>query len=91
MEGNELEEDDICKGFFEFCSVNILNLSKREVKEHVIRVKPTSDWKPLKKEYDALMYPEITNGTKLNLSFPWGRESFKLPLDSTIIYEPENA
>ncbi len=90
-EDGDLEEDEDCGGYFEFCDINILNMSTHKLSHHTIRVKPASTWQPPTDAEDPLLYPEFISESELSIRFPWGKTVLTLPFPKLITYELPNA
>ena len=82
-----IEKDENGKLFFDFASINVLDIAKKVVNEHLIRVYFSDNWQFKKDNRDEpFMLPQMINGSMLKISMPWGDELLNLPLNETIIF-----
>ena len=86
----EMDEDENGNLFFDFGQINILDIEKKQVSQHMIRIFPSNDWNPQEDDFDPLMLPEMTSDDTLKVSMPWGDEILKFPLMNTIDFKVIN-
>lgn len=89
-EDEVLEEDAEGNEFFEFGSINILNIKTGELKRSEIRIQPTKGWEPAESKYNPLLLQGIVAKNELRISWPWAEEILKLPLPNILIYKPSS-
>ena len=87
MEQGFAEEDEKGDVFFTFGYINILEIKKKELSSHLIRVYPSEDARDFDREvYDPLMSPKMISSDVLRISMPWGDEILGFPLKDTVCF-----
>jgi hypothetical protein len=87
-EDDDLEDDSEGNEYFEFGSINVLNIHTGDLKKNEIRIQPIKGWEPIESEYDPLLLQDIVAKNELRISWPWAEEILKLPLPNILIYKP---
>ncbi|WP_290580517.1 hypothetical protein [Ketobacter sp.] len=90
-EDGDIEDDELCKGYFEFCEINILDLKNLKLNNCVVRLVPDANWKPPEKAGDPFLHEKMPSEETLEIGFPWGKKVLALPLPKVVIYELSNA
>ena len=81
------EKDETENMFFEFGYINILDIAKKILSEHQIRVYPSENAENFPEEnYNPFMCPTMISADAFKISMPWGAETLELPLKETIIF-----
>ena len=85
MEDGLAEMDENGETFFCFGYINILDIEKKELGRHLVRVYPPEGARGFGSEvYDPLMSPKMTAPGVLRVTMPWGDETLDLPLEGTV-------
>jgi hypothetical protein len=89
-EDDDMDEDAEGNKYFEFGSINTLNIQTGELKRNEIRIQPTNDWESVESEYNPLLLQHKVAKNVLRISWPWAEEILKLPLPNILIYKPSS-
>ena len=84
----DAEIDENGNMFFALCQINVLNIQAKTVNRHTIHVFPSIHWDNDFAEAQPPHFLELINNRILSIAMPWGTEKLSLPLDDTIIFNP---
>lgn len=84
----DAEIDENGNMFFALCQINVLNIQAKTVNRHTIHVFPSNHWDNDFVEAQPPHFLELINNRILSIAMPWGTEKLSLPLDDTIIFNP---
>lgn len=85
-EDGQTEKDENGKLFFDFGYINILDVERKILSKHIIRIYPSDNWQPAAESYSPFISPEMVNDNTLKISMPWGDEMLHLPLNDLIVF-----
>ena len=81
------EKDEDGNLFYDFGYINIFDIEKKAISEHLIRVYHSDYLHFFETEYnDRSLSPTMAGANVLKLSMPWGDETFNFPLKGKIIF-----
>lgn len=69
--------------YYEFGELNLFNIETHELSRHVIHVYPSDDWEEGKTDVGIFAFSN-TNGSEFNVTVPWGKATFHVPLKSIL-------
>ncbi|MDR2904772.1 MAG: hypothetical protein LBU73_02310 [Helicobacteraceae bacterium] len=82
------ENDEGGNLFFVYGHINILDIAKKTISKHIIRVYPSKSSENFPEEnYHPFMLPKMTDKNTLNLTMPRGKETLVFPFDEAIVFK----
>ena len=87
---DDMDQDAEGNKYFEFASINALNIQTGQLKSSEVCIQPNKGWEPIESDYNPLLLQNQVARNELRISWPWANEIFKLPLPNILIYKPSN-
>ena len=78
------ETDENGELYYAFGELNLLNLETFSLDRHPILVYPSDDRKEEKTDVGTFLFTDIADGM-LRVEMPWGTETFRYPLQETLV------
>lgn len=85
------EIDENGNAFYKFGSINILNIQEKTFDKHILHVYPSDNWKEDITDNGPFEFDSIINNSLLNMTMPWGKETFHYPLKDIITIDKNSS
>lgn len=81
---DDAETDENGDMYYEFGELNLLDLETFQLDRHTVLVYPSDDWEEEKTDVGVFLFSDMADGV-LKAEMPWGTESFRYPLQETLV------